>query len=154
MLTFVVEFIDEDTYSCFGRENSKFVSMPASPIINDVGRKVRDLHLVCFFFMLASSLYVPKVLTSNAHAFKMTINFVTVPVYIFMIFWFQSGLEDLRYVFDKTSTVQNVKLYHDSTVCVAKKMGNIEQWAEIEILTFYANILIMIVYLCRHIFMN
>jgi hypothetical protein len=33
-------------------------------------------------------------------------------------------------------------------------MGNIEQWAEIEILTFYANILIMIVYLCRHIFMN
>lgn len=30
-------------------------------------------------------------------------------------------------------------------------MGNIEQWAQIEIVTFYSNILIMIVYLCRHV---
>jgi hypothetical protein len=54
--------------------------------------------------MMASSWYTPKKLTSNALALKLTINFVTVPVYIFMIFWFQSGLEDLRYVFAKDST--------------------------------------------------
>ena len=129
MLTFVVEFIDEDSYNCFAKEDGKFVSMPARPIINDVGHWVRDLHLICFIMMLASSWYVPKVLTSNAHALKMTLNFVTVPVYIFMIFWFQSGLEDLRYVFDKESTLIDVKLYHDTTICVSKDMGNIEQWA-------------------------
>lgn len=104
MLTFVVKFIDEDSYTCFGKDGVNFISKPAEPVINKVGHVVRDLHLVCFFMMMASSWYTPKKLTSNALALKLTVNFVTVPVYIFMIFWFQSGLEDLRYVFAKDST--------------------------------------------------
>ena len=97
--------------------------------------------------MLIANIWVPKKMTSNSLAVKLVINFITVPVYIFMIFWFESGLEDLRYVFDKSSTVEEPVMFSDKTVCVSKDMGNIEQWAQIEILTFYCNIAIMVVYL-------
>jgi hypothetical protein len=76
--------------------------------------------------MLLSNVWVPKKMTSNSLAIKLILNFITVPLYIFIIFWFESGLEDLRYKFDKTSTLDNPVLYNEGTMCVSKDMGNIE----------------------------
>jgi hypothetical protein len=117
MLTFCVEFIDEDTYMCFAKEGNTFIEKPAKPIINTVGQWVKYLHLVCFFFGVAANWWVPKVLTSNSLAIRLVLNFVTVPVYIYTIFWFESGLEDLRYKFGKDSTVSNLEI--KGTVCVS-----------------------------------
>jgi len=125
MLTFCVDFIDEESYTCWAKnEDGTFKEEPAKPIINTVGEWVKYLHLVCFFLGIAANWWVPKKLTSNSLAIRLVMNFVTVPLYIYTIFWFESGLEDLRYKFGKESTVS--KLTINGTVCVSKEMGNIE----------------------------
>lgn len=131
ILTFVVEFIDEDSYKCFAQKKRAtgalyFEEVESFPIINTVGIWVKYLHAVCFVVMLLSNVWVPKKMTSNSLAIKLILNFITVPLYIFIIFWFESGLEDLRYKFDKTSTLDNPVLYNEGTMCVSKDMGNIE----------------------------
>jgi len=157
MLTFCVEFIDAESYKCFakekmvdaktGKETGTWVwnEVESTPIINYVGEYVKILHLVCFFFGLVATWWVPKKLTSNTYGLRVVLNFVTVPLYIFTIFWLESGLEDLRYKFKKESTHTDLRV--NGTVCVAKEMGNIEQWAQLEIVTFYCNIITMIFYL-------
>ena len=39
-------------------------------------------------------------------------------------------------------------------LCLSKDMGNVKQWANIELCTFYGNILVMILYLLKFAIFN
>lgn len=101
------------------------------------------LHLVCFILLVTAANYVPKKLTTNTNVIKLFLGFVTVPMYIYMILWLESALEDDRIKFEAGPPNYKVK----GTVCVSKYMGNVKNWAHIEILTFYLNIVVMMCYL-------
>ena len=81
-------------------------------------------------------------------------NFVTVPLYLFVIFYFEFGLEQLRFKVKEGSTIENIMIEEDSVICVSRDMGNIRQWANIELVTFYGNIAIMICYLIKFSIFN
>ena len=51
----------------------------ANPVINKCVCCAQLLHLTCFISMVASKLYMPAKLTSNAMSVKLLLNFVTVP---------------------------------------------------------------------------
>jgi hypothetical protein len=42
----------------------------------------------------------------------------------------------------------------DTVMCVSRNMGNVRQWANIELITFYGNIVIMICYLFKFSILN
>lgn len=75
----------------------------------------------------------------------MFMGFLTTPLYIYSILWLESALEDQKLNFKEGSTQSNVLV--DGWFCIAKDMGNITQWATIEVATFYLNIAVMIFYL-------
>ena len=149
MLTFIVEFRDEDSFTCLQQDESgNFVEIPGvHSHLNRACHFVKDLHLVCFILMVIAQNYVPKKMTTNVHIIRLFMGFVTVPVYIYMILWFESALEDDRVKFLEGTAPPtfNVK----GRVCVAKFMGNVKHWAHIEITTFYINILVMMFYLLK-----
>jgi hypothetical protein len=92
---------------------------------------------------VTASNYVPKVLTTNTNVIKLFLGFISVPLYIFMILWLESALEDDRIKFESGPPAFKTK----GTVCVSKDQGNVKNWAYIEILTFYLNIVVMMAYL-------
>jgi phage shock protein PspC (stress-responsive transcriptional regulator) len=75
----------------------------------------------------------------------MFMGFITTPLYIYCILWLESALEDQKLNFKEGSTQSKVEI--DGWFCIAKDMGNITEWARIEVLTFYLNITVMIFYL-------
>ena len=99
--------------------------------------------MLCFFLMVIAANYVPKKFTTNSNVIKLFLGFVTVPMYIFMILWLESALEDDRIKFVQGPPDFKIK----GRICVSKYMGNVRDWAHIEILTFYLNILVMMMYL-------
>ena len=113
--------------------------------INKACKYVEWLHLLCFAALVIATNYVPKKLTTNTNVIKIFLGFVTVPLYVYMILWLESALEDDRIKFE--SGPPNIKT--KGRVCVSKSDGNVRQWAYIEILTFYFNITVMMVYLLQ-----
>ena len=122
----------------------KFVEIPGSKsAINQACHFVQWLHLLCFVLLFTASNYVPKKLTTNTNVIKLFLGFISVPLYIFMILWLESALEDDRIKFE--SGPPNFKI--KGKVCVSNDQGNVKNWAYIEILTFYLNIVVMMAYL-------
>lgn len=103
------------------------------------------LHFVCFVLLMTAANYVPKKITTNTNVFKLFLGFVTVPMYIFMILWLESALEDDRIKFIKGPPNFQTK----GKVCISKDQGNVKHWAYIEIITFYINIVVMMCYLMQ-----
>jgi hypothetical protein len=104
------------------------------------------LHLACFILLVIAANYVPKkTLSTNAYVVKLLLGFITVPLYIFMILWLESALED-----DRLKMVEGPPDYKiKGRICVSKDMGNVKMWAHIEIITFYLNIVVMMIFLLK-----
>ena len=62
-----------------------------------------------------------------------------------MILWLESALEDDRIKFESGPPDFKFK----GKVCVSNNQGNVKNWAYIEILTFYLNIVVMMAYLMQ-----
>jgi hypothetical protein len=52
------------------------------------------------------------------------------------------------------STLEHILIEDDTVICVSRDMGNVRQWANIELVTFYGNIVIMICYLIKFSILN
>ena len=93
VLQFIVSYIDEDSYTCFDQINENFEQQndPGIPILNQMGKLVAKMHLICWLCMVLARFYLPKRLTSNSLSFTLILNFLTVPIFIFIIFRFQHG---------------------------------------------------------------
>lgn len=104
--------------------------------------------------MQFSNYYVPSKINANAMSIKIFLNFVTVPMYLFVIFYFEYGLEKLRFKVKEGSTTENPIIEDGSVICISRDMGNIREWANIELVTFYGNIFIMICYLIKFSIFN
>ena len=72
----------------------------------------------------------------------MFLGFITVPLYIYSMLSLMSTLENNTVKFSPESTPDNLRI--EDTFCFSEDQGNVKEWANIEILTFYMNILVMI----------
>ena len=154
VLQFIVKYIDEESYTCFNQIEGNFKEQedPGIPILNQVGRFVAKMHFVCWLCMVTAKFYLPKSLSSNSLSLTLILNFLTVPIFIFIIFRFQHGQELTRFKVQEGSTVDDLKIM--GTICVSKDNGNIKQWINIEMLTFYGNILVMMLLLLKQTIFN
>ena len=155
VLTFMVQFRDEESFTCVEQEKGEdivvgeYTVIPdAKSEINKACQYVKWLHLILFFLLLISHNYVPSHITTNSNVTKYLLSFVTVPLYIFMILWLESALNDDRIMFEQGAPDFITK----GTVCVSKDMGDVKQWAFIEIYTFYMNIGVMMAFLLQTLF--
>jgi hypothetical protein len=103
ILAFVVQYRDEDSFTCVeqDKKTGKFIVIEGvTSAINTACVYVMGLHLVCFILLVTAANYVPKTITTNSNVIKLFLGFVTVPMYIFMILWLESALEDDRMKFE------------------------------------------------------
>jgi len=151
ILTFMVQFRDEESFTCVEQdvETGEYIVIPDSKSeINRACSYVKWLHLVLFFLLLISHNYTPTTITTNTNVTKYLLSFITVPLYIFMILWLESALNDDRIMFEQGAPDFKTK----GTVCVSKDMGDVKDWAYIEIYTFYLNIGVMMAFLLQTLF--
>ena len=153
VLTFFVQFRDEDSFTCVEQdeETGQYTAIPDSVSeINRACEYTKWVHLILFFLLLISHNYVPSQITTNTNVTKYLLSFVTVPVYIFMILWLESAQNDDRIMFEEGPPNFKTK----GTVCVSKDMGNVKEWAFIEIYTFYLNIGVMMAFLFQTLILS
>lgn len=66
---------------------------------------------------------------------------ITTPMYIYSILWLQTVIDLRRFKFSPDSTPSDYKTV--GKFCLTKDLGNVQEWAIIEIITFYTNIVVM-----------
>jgi hypothetical protein len=66
---------------------------------------VKWIHLVCFILMFIRSNWIPKTLTVDIQVLRIFISFVTVPIYIYLIFWILIEQDNDKIEFSKKSTI-------------------------------------------------
>ena len=74
-------------------------------------------------------------MTSKVYVTKILLGFVTVPLYIFSILWLMATDDAWRFKFTPDSTKDSYKAM--GVFCLNKQGGNVREWADIEIATFY-----------------
>ena len=144
----IVPRLEHDGYRLEVLDGEKY----KTPVINKCATYAMLLHLACFAFMIASKLYMPGKLTSNAMSIKILLNFITVPFQIFIIFELEFGREKLRFKIKEESCEDKLIISHGGPICVSKNWGNVQQWVWIELLTFYFNIFTLMLFLLHSLF--
>ena len=74
-------------------------------------------------------------------------NFISSPIYIYWILVAQDRVYENRILYEPSSTKADFKVLNE--VCINPVQGNIENWLKFEILAFYSNLLVLMLYLAK-----
>lgn len=138
MINYFVEFEREDGHTCFeySEEEGDYTIIPTrTPKINKAVNAVKWIHLLCFLCLAFCENFIKERVSSAFYVTRILIGFFTVPLYIFSILWLMSVDDAWRFKFTPDSTMDNYKAMGD--FCINMNGGNVREWAQIEIATFY-----------------
>ena len=117
MITFFVEFEDEDGRNCFELESGsgmeakdyKMIDDPWASNGNKAVRTAKWIHLICFICLIIRENTVDLQIETRTFVTKILLGFITVPLYIFSICWLIITKDEMRFMFDPASTKEDYK---------------------------------------------
>lgn len=110
------------------------------------------VHLTCFILQFIVYISQMRQLTVEEVGIQKLFNFITLPIYLFAILNAELGL--YTQIFDHLDNSTKDKFLLKGEVCFSEKPGNVYEWIRIEVISFVAQIFVMVGYLMRTRFID
>ena len=124
----------EEPLKCFvfNKTTQTYSTKDVANDLNETVERICFVHIVCFIFLFLQTVIEGRSLQAHSSLYFASL---TIPLYIYIVLKSQYSLISI--------------FGYESAGCFSNQMGTIKHWLTIELLMFYLNLIVLVLFLIR-----